>query len=72
MIILLFPTSIGGAIIPWHFSRQLSFWFGFYLLITFLFSAQPDNNLNVILLGTDVESMLDQFVSAAHANVGPC
>jgi len=73
MTILLFPTSIGGDIMLWHSSRQLSVWFWFYfLLITFPHSAQPDNNLNVFLEGTNVESMLNQFVSAAHAKVSPC
>ncbi|KIM69393.1 glycoside hydrolase family 18 protein [Scleroderma citrinum Foug A] len=69
MSISLCLISTGGDITLWHSSRQLSPWLSPYLSLNFfLFSAQPDNNLNVLLQGTNVESMLDQFVSAAHTN----
>ncbi|KAL4078101.1 glycoside hydrolase family 18 protein [Scleroderma yunnanense] len=57
-----------GWFADWHDNFTVSNinWGGYNAMA--FFTAQPDNNLNVLLQGTNVESMLEQFVSAAHTN----
>ena len=52
---------------------MVSYTFVLYLpsLINLFSSAQLDDNLNVVLQDANAESILDQFVSVAHAHVSP-
>ena len=52
---------------------MVSYTFVLYLpsLINLFSSAQHDDNLNVVLQDANAESILDQFVSVAHAHVSP-
>ncbi|KAG6334466.1 hypothetical protein ID866_4628 [Astraeus odoratus] len=57
-----------GWFADWHENFTVSNinWSGYSHMA--FFTAQPDDNLNVELVGTGVDTMLDEFVSAAHTN----